>query len=138
MADKPTGPGCAVHIRRNADGVVRVHHYNMPWEPHSEYLWLDGGNYSCDCNRHLFFKWSGGADASDEDDEFPCGETAYSVVKIVFPDGSEVPPDDQEALTEWLAGWQAWEDRKPAPEPDDKSDFALGYRCAARENRSDE
>lgn len=82
--------GMDVYIRRNSDGVVRVYHDTYPWEEHSDYMWLDGGNYSCDCNRYLFFQRS--ADEDEEDDR-PCGETAYSIMKFVNFDGKIIEGD---------------------------------------------
>jgi hypothetical protein len=79
-----------VHIRRNIDGVIRVYLYDGGWEEYSDYMWLAGGNYSCDCNRYLFFQRSAGGDEV----EHPCGDTAYSILKFVLPDGTEVAGDD--------------------------------------------
>jgi hypothetical protein len=39
------------------------------------YQWSDG-NYSCDCNRALFFARAGG----EEEPEVECGEGAYAIV----------------------------------------------------------
>lgn len=80
----------AVHIRRNSDGLVRVYHDDTPWEEGSDFLWLDG-NYSCDCNRYLFFQRS--ADEPEIDNP-ACGDTAYSIVKFVLADGSEIAVKD--------------------------------------------
>jgi hypothetical protein len=62
-----------VEIRRNSDGVVRTYEDKWPWD--GDYIWADG-NYSCDCNRALFF-----ARAVEDDDETDanCGNGAYSV-----------------------------------------------------------
>lgn len=75
-----------LHIRRNADGVVRT----MPETFNNYYLWSDG-NYSCDCNRALFF-----ARAVDEaePDEPPCGETAYCVQLTAADDGRLLYEDE--------------------------------------------
>lgn len=59
------------------------------WLEHSEYIWEEG-NYSCDCNRSIFFhsandpNWNGKSDA--------CGDDKYSV-KIIGEDGSVLYED---------------------------------------------
>lgn len=68
-----------VEIRDNATGIVREHQsfsilVNGDIEP-SSYIW-EYGNYSCDCNRCLFFAHAAG---EDEDRERDCGNGAYSV-----------------------------------------------------------
>ena len=78
-----------VLLRRNADGTERWVDYEYEIEPH-DYLWTEG-NYGCDCNRHLFFELAGGSEA---DEDVPCGETLYTAVKAVAPDGAEIPLDD--------------------------------------------
>jgi hypothetical protein len=81
--------GYDVVIRRNSDGVVRTYHHPTPWGEYCDYQWFEG-NYSCDCNRHLFFQ-----EAANEDDgeDAQCGETRYAVIKFVMPDGSEMHGD---------------------------------------------
>ncbi len=44
------------------------------------FIWSDG-NYSCDCNRSIFFAQSGGADHDDQ-----CGDERFRV-NLVAPDG---------------------------------------------------
>lgn len=67
-----------VHVRRNVDGVVRVYPFpEYGWDTDgSDYMWADG-NYSCDCNRHLFFERAAGKEP--EWNEGKCGDDAYSV-----------------------------------------------------------
>lgn len=51
------------------------------------------GNYSCDCNRYLFFERAGGRGLGDDDpihDDRGCGETDYVVERIVRVDTGEV------------------------------------------------
>ena len=71
-----------VQIRRNADGVVR----NVPDEDWStaEWSWTEG-NYSCDCNRYLFFERAIGGDP-ESDGKYRCGDTQYSI-RVLLPDG---------------------------------------------------
>ena len=81
-----------VEIKRNADGLTRVYPFpEYGWDTDmDDYMWSDG-NYSCDCNRALFF-----ARAADEDDDIDiqCGESAYSVRifdlsgKLLYQDGT--------------------------------------------------
>ncbi len=83
-----------VHIRRNADGVVRVYpfpEYGWDDDPDgaSEFMWSDG-NYGCDCNRSLFFARSVG---EDDDPNRVCGDTAFSV-RIFDLAGNVVYHDD--------------------------------------------
>lgn len=61
-----------VDIRRNEDGVVHRYTDDLPWE--DDYIWSEG-NYSCDCNRALFFARAVG----EEDENVSCGDSAYSL-----------------------------------------------------------
>ena len=63
---------CVISIRRNADGVVR--RYDDRWYYCSEYMW-SAGNFSCDCNRELFFERAAGNEIDDEQ----CSEGRFSV-----------------------------------------------------------
>src|SRR6185369_9384398 len=67
---------CAGHyhiaIRRNVDGLVRMYRHDMTWDECSAFSWLEN-NYSCDCNRYLFFQR---AEDDPEDDARGCGEGA--------------------------------------------------------------
>ena len=62
-----------VFVRRNADGVIRQFPDDYEFQ---EYLWAEG-NYSCDCNRELFFARAAGDDRPHE--KGACGYTAYDV-----------------------------------------------------------
>lgn len=64
-------------IRDNATGIVSEYQNDAiltdgDAEP-SAYIWEDG-NYSCDCNRRLFF-----ARAAREDEDLKCSDGLYSV-----------------------------------------------------------
>lgn len=83
-----------VHIRRNADGEVRQYVDKYPWDSGSEYMWADG-NYSCDCNRYLFFMRAAGEDEGKLIDD-RCGDDGYSV-RITDEAGNLLYEDD---------GWQ--------------------------------
>jgi hypothetical protein len=82
-------PGCVwvkvtARIRRNATGEVRELECDELMEIGTDgpsvFNWQEN-NYSCDCNRALFFAQAG----NDEDlPEHPCGESAYAV-QLVNP-----------------------------------------------------
>lgn len=95
MPKAEAATGYAVWIQRNSDKVFRVYHYEFPWDVNgsSEYLWLDGGNYTCDCNRYRFFEWAAHG-AMCEPGHHPCGHEAYTILKFVMPDGRERPGDE--------------------------------------------
>lgn len=70
-----------VEVRKNDTGEIRefVNDYELLEigdSAPSTFMWADG-NYSCDCNRALFFLRAGEED--DSEDETPCGDGAYSV-----------------------------------------------------------
>jgi len=75
-----------VHIRRMSDGVDRVYRdvgwIDEPGEGPSwpEYIWTEG-NFSCDCNRAIFFARAGGE--SEPGPETTCGESAFRIAKVV-------------------------------------------------------
>ncbi len=80
----------SVDIRRNSDGEVRRYERGLEWR--SDFFWLEG-NGACDCNRYQFFEEAGGRDDAYEDDA-PCGDTAYSVLRAILEDGTIIPLDD--------------------------------------------
>lgn len=70
-----------VEICRMSDLIVRVHEMDLDWddgdvEGSCEYLWSEG-NFGCDCNRALFFARA--VDEDPDDDETPCGSTAFRI-----------------------------------------------------------
>lgn len=85
-----------VALRKNDTGEVRMIDFAFQWEPESHfYLWSDGGNYSCDCNRALFWIRADGREPTD--DEFAsvkCGETRFTALYAELPDGSRTTLDD--------------------------------------------
>jgi hypothetical protein len=87
------GP-CTISITHVKSGETRS--YEDTWHDAGVYMWGDG-NYSCDCNRELFFEQAGSPLEDDDDDdegETPhCGETRYRV-KIVDPDGAVLYEDE--------------------------------------------
>jgi hypothetical protein len=76
-----------VAIRDNESGEVRHYRNDMAWD--GEWVWTDG-NYSCDCNRHLFFNRAVGIEPGDE---HPCGDTRYTVIYVELPTGERIPID---------------------------------------------
>lgn len=62
-----------VKITRRSDGESVTFHYESEDEESAYFLWYDG-NYSCDCNRELFFNRVRGLDL---DYENPCGRERY-------------------------------------------------------------
>lgn len=69
-------------IRKNKTGEIREYKDEVWWdhnEPYDDYpndfMWSEG-NYSCDCNRHIFFN---NKKYGEEDWDCPCGEELYSV-----------------------------------------------------------
>ncbi|MCP4585336.1 hypothetical protein [Pseudoalteromonas sp.] len=85
-----------VAITKNSTGETRLCEYDFEWEGldnGADYIWTDG-NYSCDCNRAIFF-----AEANDEDiehaNDLPCGETRYSIPYIELMDGTKIDLTDR-------------------------------------------
>lgn len=66
-------------IRKNSTGEVRDYPTYAIIEDGEEspdtYIWEDG-NFSCDCNRRLFFLRANNDEEPDDED---CGDTAFSV-----------------------------------------------------------
>ena len=75
----------SLRIKNNATGESRVYKDDYDWA--EEYLFryqYTEGNYSCDCNRAIFF-----ADGTDEDDECECGDdVAFSIIWVEDEDGA--------------------------------------------------
>lgn len=69
-----------VHVKRLADGEVRRYHTWDIYDPDdgdfpNPYMYEEG-NYSCDCNRHLFFHR---AMSAEPEEDVPCGDELYAV-----------------------------------------------------------
>lgn len=88
-----------VHIRRNADGVVRIYEDAGFFEKGAflDYIWSEG-NFACDCNRHLFFVRAGNGD-EDEGDDNACTSELYAA-KITDPTTGETLYQD----ADWDSG----------------------------------
>jgi len=68
-------------IREVSTGIVRdtVHESEIVTKESMEYMWLDG-NYSCDCNRELFFRRAAGEDPALDD--VTCGDGRFVLVSL--------------------------------------------------------
>lgn len=68
----------SVSIKNNATGEVRTRVETTYWSQEefnlpSDFIWAEG-NFSCDCNRALFFY-----DWGPESEDMKCGHEAFSV-----------------------------------------------------------
>ena len=52
-----------VAITKIETGETRIHEDTYPYKIDSRFIWEEG-NYSCDCNRNLFFERAGGNEPS--------------------------------------------------------------------------
>jgi hypothetical protein len=79
-------------IRCNATGEIRQHetkgYVGEDESGPSTFIWEEG-NYSCDCNRHIFFHVAGGGDYEDDEADIECSDGKYSV-NLVNPKTGEV------------------------------------------------
>lgn len=86
-----------VTIRETATGKEVKYKDNWtPWEddPTGEgglSFMYGEGNYSCDCNRKLFFGYA--QDIKFSDEETPCGNTRYFVTVVIDDTGLVVYSD---------------------------------------------
>lgn len=61
-------------------GEIRI--YDMPDckdEDANTFIWEEG-NFSCDCNRGIFFDRATGEEKDDSD--YPCGDDSYAVLSV--------------------------------------------------------
>ena len=81
-----------IKIRKNETGEIREYHtdeylHNGEW---SDYMWCTG-NYSCDCNRELFFEEADTNNNSEIDIEgIKCSEGRYTILEIKRDSDSEI------------------------------------------------
>ena len=64
-----------VKITDKESGEARYCKYEEPWDEGEEYLWAEG-NWSCDCNRRIFFERAVNPDWAGE---ARCGDSRYAV-----------------------------------------------------------
>ena len=80
-----------VTIKDYNTGETREYRDDSEWADEdglSSFIWTDG-NYSCDCNRGLFFCRAKG---EDDDQDFPCGDHRFGV-SIKLENGEVVYSD---------------------------------------------
>ena len=78
------GQQYSVVIRRNSDGLERTFYMDHCPCNKGTYYWWTFGNMGCDCNLYAIFE-------DCQDFETPCSDHLYTVVKLIFDDGEEVP-----------------------------------------------
>ncbi len=77
-------------ITETKTGDVRDVPFDGEWDStYDDYLWFDGGNYTCDGNRSLFFARAGG----EPEPEHECSIDRFTVV-IIDDTGAVVASDD--------------------------------------------
>ena len=87
-----------VHIRKNETGEVRIWKDDLNLHEDGSpnlFMWVYG-NYSCDCNRRLFFARVNG---EDEDWESDCSNTEYSI-NVMFGNECIYSEFEQQAFLE--------------------------------------
>lgn len=95
MSDVPeTTSGYRLFLTDTATGIRREVAHEAEWEDTddsaTEFMWTEG-NYSCDCNRSLFYR---GAAGEPEDDRRPCGDERFALT--VQSHGGDVVYDEME------------------------------------------
>lgn len=85
-----------VAIRDNRTGEVRLYREDMEWDEHDHFSWTEN-NYSCDCNRHLFFLRANGPGPADDphwnNADRECGEELYTALYAELPTGERIELD---------------------------------------------
>lgn len=83
-----------VAIRHNPSGEIRMYRQDMTWDD-DEFMWTEG-NYSCDCNRYLFFERAAGNEP--DWDLAKCGDELYTALYAELPpDGRHVTLDSTDS-----------------------------------------
>lgn len=90
-----------VHIRQTADGVVRAMDgavLMVDADNDGLFIWEEG-NFSCDCNRELFFRRAG---ERPEIDNPECGDTRYRIQikdaatgEVLYDEWNSVVPEGE-------------------------------------------
>ncbi len=73
-----------VLLRDNQTNEERWYTVDSAWED-EVYLWTEG-NWSCDCNRHLFFY--------GDNENVDCGDERFSAPYAELPDGTRIVLDE--------------------------------------------
>ena len=66
-----------VKIRKNETGEIADYYSDEIWDDGLNFFNWESNNYSCDCNRELFFERAKGNEPSD--DAIACSEGRFSV-----------------------------------------------------------
>jgi hypothetical protein len=69
-------------LKHVPSGEEREIHEDGLWDDIADYMWTEG-NYSCDCNRALFFYNCG-----PESDDRACGDSEFMLPRVVLADGT--------------------------------------------------
>lgn len=94
-----------VFIRKNDTGEIVSYRDDYAKDVYGgDYIWAEG-NYSCDCNRSLFFGRAKGTLDENDESESVCGDGGYSV-SIVSENANvslysefEIPQDALDAVS---------------------------------------
>ncbi len=79
-----TGYYYDIHFKCVETGETRIYHDDYKREEkHDFFIWADG-NYSCDCNRSIFFY------DYDENKEMDCSDGRIVIEKIVIRETGEI------------------------------------------------
>ena len=80
-------------IQDTQTNEARKYRDDFDWEDEGHMLFMfRDGNYSCDCNRELFFQRAAGEPETDLD-EVSCGDGRYVIARALREDGSSVEID---------------------------------------------
>ena len=80
-------------IQDTQTNETRQHQDAYDWNDESHMLFMfRDGNYSCDCNRELFFQRAAG-EAETDLDAVVCGEGRYVIARAQREDGSFIEID---------------------------------------------
>lgn len=74
-------------IRKNETGEIRFKVINNDFDDGDMWNWTEG-NYSCDCNRELF--WNSANGESLNFDNTRCSDDRFSVLYVELSDGSKI------------------------------------------------
>lgn len=78
-------------IQNSITKEVRECTWSSEWHENAGWWWAKG-NGGCDCNRSQFFHDTIGTECDDDS----CGNSRYSILKAVLPDGTEIQIDGNE------------------------------------------
>jgi len=91
MIEKSETVHYTVEIKEVATGKISLCPYEDEWQG-VVFMW-ESGNYSCDCNREIFFRAGAGLTPLPEDDENKCGNSRY-LVRITNKETKEIVHDE--------------------------------------------